>query len=388
MTHVLPSAAVQGSALLLPWPCRPFERLTAIRPLGVICLVLWLLPLPAQGADYGVYTRMESFSFSEIAPIDQIINNEPVDFTRGELAFTYNRLELGFSWENFRIGYLARYDYRLEFSEDTARFYYEEEGAGRRPSTPKDYDIYLDVMHQRSQGLAVHYDWQVHDSFRITPSFSLLFANGLLDGRIEGQAQFLGNDIYGGRLDLDYRYVEDFIFERELDGGGIRGTGYTLDIAMDWRPGDHWRFHLQTYDLISYIHWRDAPRTVATADVAPEATDDPFERYKDAAIQGKETTGSFRQRITPRTLLGGSFHYRNFSIPLELYIEPDRVFVFPSIAYSIGNWNLALLAEPRVGAFGLKIGHPWLSLVVLTDRLDSKQAHFFSLGLNLRVPLF
>ncbi len=387
MKSVQPQAAAQGSAPLYP-RLYLFNRLPPFNPLRAFCLALGLLPVFAQSADYGVYTKLDTITFSEIAPIDQIIDNEPIDFTNGELAFTYNRFELGFRWKNWRIGYLARYDYRLEFSEDTARFYYEEEGAGQRPNTPRNYDVYLDVMHQRSQGFAVHYDWQIRDNLNVTPSVSLLFANGLLDGKIEGEAQFFGNDIYSGRLDLDYRYDEDFIFERNLGGDKIRGTGYTFDIAVDWRPSHHWRFHLQTYDLISYIHWRDAPRTVATADAEPEVTEDPFERYKEASVRGKETSSSFRQRITPRALLGGSFHYRNFSVPLELYLEPDRVFVFPSLAYSIGRWELALLAEPRVDAFGLRIGHPWLSFVFMADRLDYEKAKFFSFGLNLRVPLF
>lgn len=387
MKHVLPHAAAHGSAPLFPWR-PPANRLTAFNLLRAFYLVFWLWPSSALGADYGVYTNLNTMTFSEIAPIDQIVDNEPIDFSNGELIFTYNRFELGFSWKNLRIGYLARYDYRLEFSEDTARFYFEEEGAGVRPNSPKNYDVYLDVMHQRSQGLIAHYDWQLQDNLKITPSVSLLFANGLLDGRIKGQAQFLGNNIYGGQLKLDYQYDEDFIFERDLSGEQIRGTGYTLDIAVDWRPSDHWRFHLQTFDLISYIHWRDAPRTVAVADAEPEATDDPFERYKEASIRGQESTGSFRQRITPRAQLGTSFHYRNFSIPLELYIEPERVFVFPALAYSIGRWELALLAEPRIEAFGLRVGHPWLSFVFMADRLDYEKAKFFSLGLDLRVPLF
>jgi len=359
-------------------------RVFACAALQAAAMLSWA---NASRADIGIYSSLDSMSYSEPLPIHQIADDWQGKLEDGNLAFTYNRFEVGVSWNNWRIGYVARYDYRLEFSEDTALFYYEEENNVRR-SRNRVYDVYLDVVHQRSQGMAIHYDWQVQDNLRITPSLAYLHANDIIDGTLKGQAEFYGDNTFSGNLGIDYYYLEDFLFERPVDTGKYRGHGYSFDLDIQWQPLDHWQIQLKTYDLLARIHWDGLPRTRARADTEPVQTDDPFERYRDASVQGRETDANFHQKLPTRALLRSAYQYKSLHLAAEIYQEPDQTFVFPSIGYEIGGWTFTLLGEPFIEAAGARITHRWLSFSFVADRLDFKEAKYVNLNLALNVPLF
>ncbi len=354
---------------------------------AVLLLAAVLSWANACQAEFGTYGSLDSMSYSEPLAIHQIANDWQGKLDDGNLAFTYNRFEFGVSWNNWRVGYVARYDYRLEFSEDTALFYYEEENNVRR-TNDRVYDVYLDVTHQRSQGLAIHYDWQVRDDLRITPSLAYLHANDIIDGTLKGEAQFYGDDTFSGTLGIDYYYLEDFLFERPVDTGNYRGHGYSFDLDIHWQPLDQLQLQLKTFDLLTRIHWNGLPRTRAQADTEPVQTDDPFERYREASVQGRESDADFRQKLPTRVLLRSAYQYQSLHLATEIYHDPDQTFVFPSIGYEIGSWTFTLLGEPFIEAAGVRISHHWLSFFFVTDRLDVKEAKYVNLSLALNVPLF
>lgn len=360
------------------------DRQRALRILGF--LAPCLAPT-AQAADFGLYSRAESFTFSEPVSVYQFINDWEDDLESGQLAFTYNRFEIGFFSGGFRIGYLVRYDYRLKFSGDTARFYHEERKDQSRDQA-RVYRIDLDGYHQRSRGLALHYDWQPHASLRITPSLSLLQADAVVDGRLSGQIHSQGEDILSANLNADYRYERDFLLGRELEDSDFDGQGYALDLAIHWQPGDHWHLWLQTHDLFGRIHWNELPRTQARVDTEPERVEDPFQRYRQAAIQGLETERDFVQRLPTRLEAGAEFRHRRLRLRAHLYQDSGHVFWLPSIAWALGNWELGLVGETRTKALGIQIHHPRLSLGILSDSTDLKEAHLLRIQFQLHVPLY
>lgn len=337
----------------------------------------------AADSRYSVYSSLESFSLSEPQPIHETIKDWDAPFKGGNLAETYNRFEMGFRWNNLSLGYIARYDYRLRFSRDTALFYYQQKNKAK-PDSNRLYDIDLDALHQRSQGIVLHYDWQPVSQLSVRGSVSLLQASALTDGRLRGQAGYAEGGRYSGQLNLDYMYTDDMIFSRPLKGD-FDGNGYTLDLALEYQPTENTRLHARTRDLIGRIYWDEAPRTVAQARAAERQTEDPFEYYKRAAINGVESYKDFVQHLPQRFELGGSYARGSWRYSLETYIHPDQVYVFPRITRFHESWEFSIQGEPHLKALGFQVANPYFSLELLSDSLSYRDAHFLKLALGARI---
>src|SRR5690606_38463830 len=100
------------------------EQVSMIR--RFLCIVC--VGLESQSAladDWRIFTRAESFSYSEANPvtvyIDFLIGPAPKD---GELAFTRNLIETGVGYKNVEFSLIHRNDYNLYFSQGAAQFAY------------------------------------------------------------------------------------------------------------------------------------------------------------------------------------------------------------------------------------------------------------------------
>ena len=170
-----------------------------------------------------VYLTLSSISYSEPAPIDQMINNlegAPVD--NGDFAFTHNQIEVGFKKGNWLLAYFHRYDYFLEFNSDTAELAYLDRNDLSIP-TSRNFDVYLRANHIRSKGFAVGYeDDFFSDSLNASIRLNYLTSDEFTDGYLAGTVTTL-SDGYQGDLILDYQYSEDTLLERpEEDVEGER----------------------------------------------------------------------------------------------------------------------------------------------------------------------
>lgn len=348
--------------------------------------VLTALALGADiccAADASLYTRLDSFSLSKLQPIYETVNDWQDRYEGGDFAETFNAVEMGFRWNNLRVGYLVRYDWRLQLSQDAALFYYQQKNK-LKPQTSRVYEMDIDVFHQRSQGIAVHYDWQPMPALTLTGSVAILKADALTDGRLGGQTQFLEGGRYSGQLELDYLYVDDIIFDRPLNGD-FHGNGYVLDLALEYRPTESAVLYARTRDLVGRIYWEEVPRTVSQAVATPRKTENPFKYYKRAAISGTESYADFVQHLPQRFELGGSYQHGSWRYGLDAFIYPDQTYFFPKLTKLYQQWEFSLQGEPGLRALGFQIANPYFQLELMTDSLSYKEAHFLKLSLGARI---
>ena len=135
-------------------------------------ITLCLMASPSITAASSIYTELDSFSLSEPQPIYETIKDWQGHYEGGDFAETFNRFELGFRWHNWRVGYVARYDYRMNFSRDTALFYYQDKN-DLTPESDYVYDVDIEAYHQSSQGIAFHYDWRPLEQLTLTGSLAV-----------------------------------------------------------------------------------------------------------------------------------------------------------------------------------------------------------------------
>lgn len=263
----------------------------------------------ADDQDWKVYSSIDLFAYSEPVSIDEFATDFDDDLEDGETAFTHDRLELGVSWKGFRIGYVHRFDYVTEFTEDTALFHHSEKNNIVLP-TNREYDLLLDVERLEAKGFEIGYEWNFYEGMTIDVSYSYYSDLSQLQSGFAGvrgdlepfDAQFLADaqavidglsfanrdltplinlaqDIQAN-LRIDYAYDEPKFDEPLYRVPNITGpqnpvitgvnfaepdgTGYSVDVGFNWQVNEQLNVNVELIDIANEFNWDNAPTTRTT----------------------------------------------------------------------------------------------------------------------------
>lgn len=299
----------------------------------------------------GVYSRLESHTYSEVMSIDGFIDNFSGELSSGHTALTHDLAEVGVQYGRWRIGRVLRYDYDLSFSQDTARINYAIEN-----NIPIDenaaYSIYLAAEHLRSEGVRIAHQFRPYRGFTVSVGLSWLNSEQFYSGSIrldtnrggltdeaiaaiearapdfETQAQTvetaedvvaLGEQLQALSAEIrplidssdfqgsaDYAYYKPALREDEqddfsdVDFSTPSGQGYSLDISVAWDFHPQWTLALEIRDIYSRITWDDAPQTQAAVRGTQAAADvlDAFDQFVENDVI-KRFSGQFYTPTNP-----------------------------------------------------------------------------------------
>ncbi len=266
----------------------------------------------ADDKDWTVYSSIDLYAYSEPVSIDQFASDFNDDLEDGETAFTHDRLEFGVQWRGFRIGYVHRFDYVTEFTEDTALYHHAEKNNIVLP-TNREYDLLLDVERVEAKGVEIGYEWNFHEGMTLDVSYSYYSDLSQLQSGFAGvrgdlepfDAQFLADAqvIIDGlslsnrdltplinlaqqieaNLRVDYAYDEPKFDEpmyrvpnitgpqnpliSGVDFTAPNGTGYSVDIGFNWQVNDKLNVNVELIDIANEFNWDNAPTTRTTFDL-------------------------------------------------------------------------------------------------------------------------
>ncbi|MGJ8690926.1 MAG: hypothetical protein ACSHW0_00445 [Thalassotalea sp.] len=206
-------------------------------------------------ANQTVFTRVDSYSYSEPTPIDSFINKFNGELAKGEEAISLNQLELGVQVGNFSFSLLRRYDYLYKFSDDTARFYYQTENDIEFTEQQR-YQLALNAKQFDAKGLKLAYDWQISPSLSVVASASYLQANDFYHVKLSGSAIWQGEDDFS--LDAPAQIYSAHNLLLEIPKANATGKGFSSDLAVKWQLAQDWQWNLSVKDLWSKINWQDA----------------------------------------------------------------------------------------------------------------------------------
>lgn len=266
----------------------------------------------ADEQPWKVYSSLDLFAYSEPVSIDQFATDFQDDLEDGETAFTHDQFELGVQWRGFRIGYVHRFDYVTEFTEDTA-FYHHATKNNIAIPTDRNYNLLLDVERLEAKGFKVGYEWNFHEGMTLDIAASYYtdlsqlqsgFAGASgdlepIDDALIAQAQtiidglsFTNRDLQPlinlaqdiqARVAVDYAYDEPKFDEplyREpvligepnppltgVDFTEPDGTGYSVDIGFNWQVNDRLNVNVELIDIANEFSWDNAPTTQVSFDL-------------------------------------------------------------------------------------------------------------------------
>ena len=351
----------------------------------MIPLVALLFFLPAIAlAGVSPYLSLHTFTYSEPITIQNILNDSSDSFTGGEDALTHNWAEIGATYNNFGVGILSRYDYDLEFSEDTAEFYYLIENKKSLPQG-RVFDLYLETKHTQSDGVRFSYTHTFKRNINVNIGLSYLRGVWLTEGKAQGQGVALTENDYDFQFDVNSYDSEDMIFERKIDSP--EGTGYSIDFSLDWEVNQQWEFNLRVIDLIGRMYWEYAPYTTAVASSDnKEYDDDGYLIYK-PVLSGYEGNADFTQELKPQIKALVNYQWNNkFAALGQLYSFYTANFYQLGLGYSFNQKSLlSMLYMFETNAITIGYEMQYFQFMITSDAFQFDDANTFALSLNATI---
>lgn len=337
----------------------------------------------ASANEYQPYTTLQSISYSKPIAIASMLGEWNPPFKGGDKALTYNKAEIGVIGNGWQLGIFKRYDYSLEFSRQTAELYYLTEN--HLPlEAGKEYPLRIEARHQLSRGLRLGFQRKLVPALKVGLAASYLQGQAFIDGNLKGSAQVTTEKDYDFQFDTEYAYSRDVLFGRHANAP--RGSGYSLDIKLDWQPNARFAGQLAIVDLMAKIYWQDAPYTIATASSATKTYDENgYVRYK-PAISGFESNKNFVQTLPRKIFLSTQYHWTRDT---DLLAEAQDLDIQRFLSIGAGwrqsqNSRLQGLYNITAKALTLRYLRGRLRLEVGADHWDADRARYFvfQLGYN------
>lgn len=345
-----------------------------------------------------VYSSVDLFAYSEPVSIDQFATDFNDDLEDGETAFTQNRIEIGGKWRGFRIGYVHRFDYITEFTEDTALYHHSEKNNLPLPQNRR-YDLLLDVERVEAKGFEVGYEWNFYKGMTLDVSYSHYsdlsqlqsgYASVLGDltpftDQFKTDAQAIIDTISLSNRDLtplltlaqsveanlaiDYAYDQPKFSEDEyrvpvITGAqnpvitGVNfaepnGSGYSVDIGFNWQVNEQLNVNLELIDIANEFRWDNAPRTMTTFDLNAFLVD--FINVAQDLVNG--------EIVTPNDIIARNIDVQIFNedydqeldarydleVNYDLNYELDILGWTPSVGVTAGYYKTSYQDFPRIG---------------------------------------
>jgi len=339
----------------------------------------------AGQAQAEFYLSSHIFGHSETAPIKQIVVDdfEGADFDAGKHSFTHNVWEAGAVYKGFKLAAIARYDYALSYSEDTAYLVYADKN--EIPiETNKRYELYLDAFHARTNGVKIGYQLDLNNDMHWALDVSYLVVSTFLDGGIDGAITVLDDD-YQGEINLDYVYDNDKLLNRQVEK--TSGKGFAADLSWAWQANRKLGFSAKWIDLYSALNIERAPFTTARASSSRVSLDAQGRIDVKPVLSGRESYRKHTLKFPRQMRLEGNYWLDDSQQLALRYYRYDRLgFVSMSVLQTLSQtWSVDGAYDFSAQALTFGLTHSNFRLALSSDRLDFYEARTFGLLSEFRL---
>ncbi len=401
--------------------------------------------------NWKVFTSLDLFAYSAPVSVDKFANDFDAPLESGDTAFTHDQIEVGVQWNEWRVSYVQRFDYVTSFTEDTALYHHSEKN-NIPLATDREYDLLLDVERLKATGIKLGYTWDFRDdlSFDIAVAYynelsDLQSGKAALNGDLEpitdqliADAEAILDGVSAGNRDLspllalvedvnarllidyyydDPKFQEPFYSKPVITGpanpviSGVDfsepgGTGYSLDLGVNWQVTDQLNLDLKLFDVVNKFSWENAPSSVATFNLKAALVDaiGVSQDFVDGLIV---TPNDLIDRQLGVTIVNQDFDQElpwranlraNYSLDKELNVfnfwTPNisvlggyyytKTQHFPSLGIGFDD-TLQLAYDFGGEAFSINYRNRYLFARLMTDSLTFEDAHTigFAVGFNI-----
>jgi hypothetical protein len=327
------------------------------------------------------YLTIESFTYSEPLSIKDTLDNWHGDFSRGKRQWTWNWIEAGVRHEGWGLGVIARYDYDIRFSRDTAEALGQIHNKEDLP-VGKTFDVKLKANVLHAHGLRMSYRFALF-GVELELGGSYLRSSYMIDGGLTGKLTPTASNDFDYRLDSSYKYTDDVLFDRP----GVRDTtghGFSVDLALRGEIASTFAYRLEIRDLIARVYWADLPFTQAVATSDNKTYDENGYVHVDPVLSGFEGYRKRRtQKLEPRGQFELNWHLSSsFSAELDMRYQYRHILVGAGPGYTHKAVRTAVLFWPEGHAVSASVAAKEWSLGFMINELNRRDISVLSVSLS------
>jgi len=353
---------------------RCYHRFTVL-PLCFFSICAW-----SEEPDLGFHLSLQSLNYSEPVPVKANFDEWATDdFKNGERIYTKQSVHTGMSWENTTVGLNYRLHYYLEFSQDTALWYYlEENDEDQLALLKRSLDIDLNANHVTARGffVAQRFEWQ---SFVFNIRANYLKLDGLTYGRAWGSFDPSLDLENQTQLIVDYSYDdEESILDRQVDAPS--GTGWIFDYSIFWEDDKHSAL-LQVDEAWSRLEWDAAPASRIQGNLVD------LKIRRDAALQFEEFYSELDQSLPSHSRFTYMYQmHEHYSLGIDTEAIAEKRwnrFIVQSREWN--NISATLAFTPDDDTTKIALSSHFFDFSIESDKLNFDDARTFNLSLGVNV---
>jgi hypothetical protein len=348
--------------------------------LGTLCLNSFALA--AENSNTEFFISLQNQTYSDPTSIDSFVHEFDGDLESGDYAFIHNTAQVGVRVNNWSLSYIHRYDHFYEFSEDTARLYYENEN-DLLQANGQSYDLMLRGNHINASGLKAGYDWDVSPALTIKAGLSYLRSNEHYDVNTLGSVTSQTNNTIAGQLAIATQSHRDLVLEFPMTEPS--GSGYAIDLGFDWAINEKLTLGVLLKDAVSAIDWDGSLDTDLSLTTASRNVDSNGQISITPLLSGTQRLSSYEQEL-PRKLFTDLTYQHNDELGLGINIFHTEYFTHTQLAYyyTINPQNrLFLTAGLNTRALGIGLENNWGRFGIAMDNTSYEDAQAVNLIFEL-----
>ncbi|MDH5378399.1 MAG: hypothetical protein OEX00_08755 [Gammaproteobacteria bacterium] len=346
---------------------------------SLVFLNILLAACSIQAAS--VFVKQENWHYSGSTPLeffDKGWSIEPVngaDYSEG-----YSVSQTGVEHLGFRFGVIQKAEVSVSHSKDFIDLLYSIKREDKL-TIGRNYQLEIDANVIRATGLLFGYRYSTENWGAISVSYSQLESTEFYYGSWKGHAQSIAENDYDFRMDVDYYYQKDVLFDRKIEM--TEGGGYTIDLEYRWES-DQLDILLRLDNVTSKIVWPKAPHTKAVADNnTKEYNENGYVIFR-PLLNGNETNDVLAQQLPKRTFLNVDFVELPQRLFVHLLCTPFNCYPKMGAGYSWRSSLYRVSYEPITESVGFGIeGNSFSGLLSLNNTPKRATSVSVLLGLNL-----
>ncbi len=328
---------------------------------------------------------------SPAQPIREFLHDWQAPLDAGDYAYAQGRSSISVMPKaNSRLSYGIgwRYDYLMQFSEETAETYWRYANQ-QPPSTSERYPLFLEAKHNERVGANIGFTQVLTPNWQLTTKANIWQGLHIVDGVIEGtlvtqpqlmtEQQPLRDSIATLDATIDYAYDKPQLGEENLGWQPDKpnGYGYSMDVGLSGQWGDHTQFRVQAYDVLGRMHWQDVASTQYR--LGYDVNGRPLYNLEGQLDrQDSRQTLPWRVETSLKHSLGDLGDNDNWVFGVDAQANQIQALYQLSATYNLHNNAVPValtgLFEPQTQALGVALNSQYGGIKLLTDAIAPNKA--------------
>ena len=333
--------------------------------------------------DNNVDFSMMVTAHSPAQPISAFIDDWDAPLDSGDHAYLQGRVAVNVRPAGSAISYGLgwRYDYLMQFSEETAQVYWQYENKVYG-APDKTYPLYLQASYNERIGANIGYSYPINTNWQLAARTNIWQGLHALDGKINGQLTSqaiaaganIRDSVNNAESSVDYYYDKPALGEENL--GWLpdkpKGLGYSFDVQLAGKLTPTTTLNLQGYDLLGRMQWHDMPSTRYALDY--DVGGRPL-----YTLEGQLDSNDVTQDL-PWRIEGSLLHQLDSNWQLGAYAQANDIQTLYQLSagYNLDNNTLPVtitgIIEPQTSALGVMVDSKYGGIKLLTDDLKADKA--------------